>query len=126
MHSSTLRLQIRVQHPTRARPQRSARNLETYDIDTERGGAPLRIRARDLLPRSEQHGLVPLLPLLRGVDRLEHELAVVHLLRGLGVEGDSVHDRLEILCEELSKESDFVEVRRHDMKVGAGKRDRMM
>ena len=84
------------------------------------GDAPLRIRARDLLPRSEQHGLVPQLPLLRGVDRLKHELAVVHLLGGLGVEGDSVHDRFEILCEELSEESDFVEVRRHDMEVGAG------
>jgi hypothetical protein len=69
---------------------------------------PFRIGARHFLPRSEQHGLVPQLSLLRSVDRLEYEFTVEHLLRGFGVKGDSVYDRFEILCEELSEEGDFV------------------
>jgi len=77
------------------------------------GSVPFRIRTRNLLPRSEQHRLVPQLSLLRSVDRFEHELAVVHLLGRFGMEGDSVHDWFEILREELSEESDFVEMRRH-------------
>jgi len=88
-------------------------------------GVPFRIRTRNLLPRSEQHRLVPQLSLLRSVDRFEHELAVVHLLGRLGVEGDSVHNWFEILREELSEEGDFVEVRRHDL-GGKGEHDRMV
>jgi len=47
---------------------------------------------------------------LQSINRLEHELTVVHLLRRLGVESYSVHDWFEILGEELSEESDFVEM----------------
>ena len=120
MYSSTFRFQIRVQHPTRVRTGQPISNLITSITRTR--DAPFRIRTGDLLSRSEQHGLVPLLSLLRSVDRLEHELAVLHLLRRLGVEGDSVHDWFKVLREELSEESDLVEMRRHDAKWVRGDR----
>jgi len=120
MYPSTFRFQIRVQHPTRILTSQPISNPITSITRTR--DVPFRIRTGDLLSRSEQHGLVPLFSLLRSVDRLEHELAVLHLLRRLGVESNSVHDWFEVLREELSEESDLIEMRRHDTKWVRGDR----